>query len=627
MVSKKNWVEKAERTPLEGSAKGEAGATLSFGEFSCSSVRLMSDEGASGLVYSAISDDYYGESGIPAKLIVKECYPIEISDVLVREDDRLFLPSGASDASNVAFSRAKKSFADSFVSHATLYQGTAREQVVAPCKAYEENGTCYLVSDASNGDTMTEAFDHMGSCEQVRTLVRVCEALMAIHESGYAYLDLKPDNILCLRNADSTNGDRYSGEIKLFDFDTVTPLEYLGNPDRAVSGSGGWSAYEQIREGYRDKIGIQSDIYAVGALLFWVVVGRPPQTIEVIHADGHWALTGKDCCNADLRAANELTWRLIRKILNGTLTVDSGSRYPSVKALADDLAVLNDSLLPVSPTHSAQHAEMMGKLDSLASLTSVGIESIMALLGMASGAARAAGNDGGPLESSSGSESLNEGKRSEGSVEETILSLGVPYYMLRAFVAESNRVNISPAIRSRLSACIGEIRDSVSCRDSESLARLAEESQNLLFALISLVWAPSDIAKLDDTWLHACQMLGLENSREYQVALRCRKDVDNQLVLLHDALVLGDVDEMMRVGLLVAMDLDVAKTLCMKQICTRWLFMDKPYGSVDESAYASIEVLAGALEAAVADSRAEDACSCAKRLGDKLETIWAEVDN
>lgn len=627
MVSKKNWVEKAKRIPLEGSAKGEAGATLSFGEFSCSGVQLMSDEGASGLVYSAISNDYYGESGIPAKLIVKECYPIEISDVLVREGDRLVLPVGAGDANKTAFIGAKEIFADSFASHVALYQGTAREQIVAPRKAYEENGTCYLVSDASNGDTMTEAFGYMGLCEQVRTLVRVCEALMAIHESGYVYLDLKPDNILCLRNADSTNGDRYSGEVKLFDFDTVTPLEHLGSPDRAVSGSGGWSAYEQIREGYRDKVGIQSDVYAVGALLFWMVVGRPPQAVEVIHADGRWALTGKDCCNADLKAANELTWRLVRKILNGTLTVDSGSRYPSVKALADDLTVLNDSLLPVSPTHSAQHAEMMGKLDSLTSLTSTGIESIMTLLGMAPAAVCAAGNDSSPLESSSGSEPLDERKRSEGSVEEAILSLGVPYYMLRVFVAESNRVSISPAIRSRLSACIGEIRDSVSCGDSESLVRLAEESQNLLFALTSLVWAPSDIAKLDDTWLRGCQMLGLENSREYQVSLRCRKDVDNQLVLLHDALVLGDADEMMRVGLVVAMDLEAAKALCMKQICARRLFVDEPCGPVDESAYASIEALAGALEAAVADSRAEDACSCAKRLGDRLEAIWAEVGN
>lgn len=621
MVSKKNWVEKAERTPLEGSAKGEVGATLSFGEFSCSSVRLMSDEGASGLVYSAISDDYYGESGIPAKLIVKECYPIEISDVLVREDDRLFLPSGVSDASNVAFSRAKKSFADSFVSHATLYQGAAREQVVAPRKAYEENGTCYLVSDASNGDTMTEAFDHMGSCEQVRTLVRVCEALMAIHESGYAYLDLKPDNILCLRNADSTNGDRYSGEIKLFDFDTAMPLEHLGSPDRPVSGSGGWSAYEQIREGYRDKVGIQSDIYAVGALLFWVVVGRPPQTIEVIHADGHWALTGNDCCNADLKAANELTWRLIRKILNGTLTVDSGSRYPSVKALADDLTVLNDSMLPVSPTHSAQHAEMMGKLDSLTSLTSAGIESIATLLGMPPKTIRSAEPGAFVPESPSGIDCPAEAEASEMSVEEMILSLGASYHMLRAFLTMSDRAGISPAIASRINTCVERIWESVHSRNSEDIAELVPESGSLLRAVVTLSGAPR-MTEEDDEVLSNCRKCGLGGDPEYQLALRYRKEVDKQLVRLHDALVLGETDEMSELAELIEMNLEAAKALCLKHA----LMSIAKRSLISESTEKSVQSLAESLEAAVASDNAEEARIYAQELLEQLGEIASACD-
>ena len=371
MGSRMYQYEKIPRTPLEESALDGGSATLGFGDFTCTSVKVLSKDGASGLVYEAISEDFYGSKDMPpAKLIVKECYPIEIAEKLQRKEGVLSLAPDADENDTICFERFLGQYASAFSSHAALYQSPAREQIVVPDKSYSLNGTQYLVSDASNGDTMALAFQHMGLEDQIKALIRVCEAITAIHEAGYVYLDLKPDNILCIKNSDESSNRLYTGEIKLFDFDTATRITDLLKADTLISGSGGWSAHEQTHEGYRDKVGPQSDFYSIGALLFWIAIGRPPKSNEVIHADGRWSISSRDCSNSELIKADERAFQCVRRILNGTLTVEPARRYPTSKPLIDDLSVLCDLILPVSPTHAIDHMEMMAKLDALTSLVS-----------------------------------------------------------------------------------------------------------------------------------------------------------------------------------------------------------------------------------------------------------------
>lgn len=363
--------EKIPRIPLEGSAEVEGCGTLDFGDFSCTNVRVLSEDGASGIVYEAASDDYYHSEEMPsARLIVKECYPVEIAEKLVRTEGSLSLSDDADEDDAICFERFLKQYKNAFANHATLYQSAAREQIVVPNRSYSLNGTEYLVSDASNGDTMTLAFQNMDLADQIRTLIRVSEAIAAIHEAGYVYLDLKPDNILCIKNSDASSSRLYTGEIKLFDFDTATKISDLSKADTLISGSGGWSAHEQTHQGYRDKIGFQSDFYSIGSLLFWMAIGRPPKSNEVIHADGRWSISSRDCSNGELEAAGERAFQCVRRILNSTLTVDPALRYPTTKPLIDDLTVLGDLVLPVGPTHATDHMAVMAKLDALTALVS-----------------------------------------------------------------------------------------------------------------------------------------------------------------------------------------------------------------------------------------------------------------
>ena len=363
--------EKIPRTPLEGSAPTEGNATLVFDDFSCTNVKVLSEDGASGIVYEAVSEDFYQAEGMPpAHLIVKECYPVEIAEKLIRAGNTLSLSPDADKNDEACLNRFIKQYKEAFIAHAALYQSPAREQIVVPDKAHSLNGTEYLISDASNGDMMALAFEKMDLADQIKALIRVCEAIVAIHEAGYVYLDLKPDNILCIRNSDTSSNRRYTGEIKLFDFDTATKISALSQADTLISGSGGWSAHEQTHQGYRDKIGPKSDIYAIGSLLFWMVVGRSPKSNEVIHANGKWSISGRDCSNAELNTADERVFRCIRRILNSTLTIDPDLRYPTTKPLIDDLSTLCELVMPVGPIHATDHMAMMEKLDGLTALVS-----------------------------------------------------------------------------------------------------------------------------------------------------------------------------------------------------------------------------------------------------------------
>ncbi|MBR2790335.1 MAG: hypothetical protein IKD70_06940, partial [Eggerthellaceae bacterium] len=230
------------RSPLANSGKYDRGAALNFGRFSCKNVRLMSDDGASGLVYTAESPDYYGSAtGASAKLIIKEFFPIELAPWLGREGDALVLVEDAGSIRE-AFEEAKARFLDSFDIHTARYQSAIKESVTVPIGVFEASGTLYIASDANNGVVLTEAVQGMSAFTQIKMLMHVCRVLESLHEDGYAYLDLKPSNILAVRAAGRLSGEAYTGEVRFFDFGTVASIEDLRAGRASVTASGDWSA-------------------------------------------------------------------------------------------------------------------------------------------------------------------------------------------------------------------------------------------------------------------------------------------------------------------------------------------------------------------------------------------------
>jgi serine/threonine protein kinase len=102
---------------------------------------------------------------------------------------------------------------------------------------------------------------------------QVCLGVRAIHESGIVHRDIKPANILRLP------GGRYAvsdlGVATLSARDT-TPITHT----RAVIGTLGFLAPEQLLPAGSRRADVRTDIYQLGKVLYQLLTGRPPALVE-----------------------------------------------------------------------------------------------------------------------------------------------------------------------------------------------------------------------------------------------------------------------------------------------------------------------------------------------------------
>ncbi len=119
-------------------------------------------------------------------------------------------------------------------------------------------GGCLADKIAENPMPLREA------AELVRKLA---EGMACAHENGIIHRDLKPANVLLTRE----------GDPKITDFGLAKKLEEDSGATRvgAIMGTPSYMAPEQA-EGRNDLIGPHSDIYALGAILYDLITGRPP---------------------------------------------------------------------------------------------------------------------------------------------------------------------------------------------------------------------------------------------------------------------------------------------------------------------------------------------------------------
>ena len=105
----------------------------------------------------------------------------------------------------------------------------------------------------------------------VHFLLDVCDALREAHESGMIHRDIKPANIFA-----SERGGIYDF-TKLLDFGVVREIEVddrLNKTIAMVAGTPSFMSPEQATT--PDKIDPRSDIYALGAVAYFLLTGRPP---------------------------------------------------------------------------------------------------------------------------------------------------------------------------------------------------------------------------------------------------------------------------------------------------------------------------------------------------------------
>jgi adenylate cyclase len=161
--------------------------------------------------------------------------------------------------------------------------------------------------------------------ECVRVMGKVARSIAYAHGKGILHRDLQPGNILLDENGEPMVSD--FGLAKWLDqgSDLTRTLETLGTP--------GYIAPEQI-DCPADKLTCAADVYSLGAILFYLLTGRPPIVgTNVLHVIHQAAASPAP----RLRSLVPSLDRDLETIVARCLESDPKARYQSAGALAEDL--------------------------------------------------------------------------------------------------------------------------------------------------------------------------------------------------------------------------------------------------------------------------------------------------
>ena len=221
----------------------------------------------------------------------------------------------------------------------------------------DQHGRAYFTMRLVQGQPLNEIIDLVRSGDQEWTLTRalsvvldVCQAVAFAHEKGVLHRDLKPSNIMVGRFGETyvmdwglaritgAAGANQSGvRSERQDRTPGCPDSPLVTKDGDIVGTPAYMPPEQA-QGQRDDIGPAVDIYAVGAILYHLLTGRMPYIQPGAQPSPHTILAlviqGPP---TPIRELSRSVPPELEAICARAMARRSEERYPSMKALADDL--------------------------------------------------------------------------------------------------------------------------------------------------------------------------------------------------------------------------------------------------------------------------------------------------
>ncbi len=313
--------------------------------YSLQEYRIESTLGIGGFGLTYLATD----SNLNVKVAIKEYLP---GDLALRGDDQSV--RSKSDTTLDTFNWGRSRFLDESRTLASFRHAN----IVRVMRFFEANETAYMVMEFVDGQPLNEWIKNRRPIPEPQLTaiaVPLLDGLGMIHRAGYLHRDIKPGNVFL----------RHDGSPVLLDFGSARVA--TADTERTAIVTPGYAPLEQYH--VHGNQGPWTDLYALGAVLYWIVTGDKPMeaTARVPKDPMKAAVDAGDRSRYSLELLKAIDWALAPAETARPQSVDqlrSALQNTAHDAVADLKTIFVDKTLRSSPAISQPSQPASAVFDS-----------------------------------------------------------------------------------------------------------------------------------------------------------------------------------------------------------------------------------------------------------------------